>query len=533
MTKENFINFYPTPEKLLEKITADVDWKHVQTVLEPSAGKGNIADFVKKEGRAAYNSEIDIDCIELNSELRATLSGKKYRVVADDFLKFNTFKKYDLILMNPPFDAGAEHLMKALELQKYGGRIICILNAETIHNPYTNLRKTLLNKLEAYEATITYMEEEFASAERQTRVGIAVVDVTIPDDCSSSFIFESLKKKYVTEMECEEQMTDVATADYIRSAVQQFQIEVEAGLKLIREYKAMTPYILASIEKNDSHMCYNKPIIELKVAGEELSENKYVQMVRAKYWNALFMDERFIKGMPHKMYDEYRERIRELSNYDFSYYNIKEIQIQICQSLVSGIEDSIMRLFDELSHEHSWYPECSKNIHYYNGWASNKAWYVNKKVILPVRCWSDIWKKMRYDYEVESKILDIEKAFDYLAGRPGVDSHTAGILSNAERNGISKNIETRYFTLTFYKKGTMHIVFKDLELLKKLNIYGGKEKNMLPPRYGKVPYEEMTPEEQTVVNEFDGGKDEYNKIFENRDSYIFEVNGESVLQIAG
>ena len=56
---------------------------------------------------------------------------------------------------------------------------------------------------------------------------------------------------------------------------------------------------------------------------------------------------------------------------------------------------------------------------------------------------------------------------------------------------------------------------------------------MLPPRYGKVPYENMTPEEQAVVNEFDGGKDEYNKVYENRDSYLFEVNGETVLQLAG
>lgn len=533
MTKENFVNFYPTPERLLEKVTHSVDWEKIQTVLEPSAGKGDIVDFAVKKAERTYNRNFDVDCIEINADLRAALSGKEYKVIADDFLKFRTFKKYDLILMNPPFDAGAEHLMKALEIQKNGGRVICILNAETIRNPYTNLRKALLNKLEKYDAAITYMEEEFVSAERRTKVEIAVVDVTIPDDCSSSFIFESLKRKYIKDTQCDEQITDVATADYIRSAVQQFQIECEAGIKLIREYKAMSPYILARIEKEDSDKYYNKPLLELKVGGEDLSENRYVKLVREKYWEALFMDERFTKGMPHKMYQEYRNRIHELSNYDFSYYNIKEIQIQICQSLVSGIEDSIMRLFDELSYTHSWMPESSKNIHYYNGWATNKAWYVNKKVILPVSCWSDIWKEFRYGYEVTSKIMDIEKAFDYLAGIPGRTSCTPNILSHAERNSLSKNIETRYFTLTFYKKGTMHIVFKDIELLKRLNIYGGRGKNMLPPRYGKVPYDHMTPEEQEVVNEFDGGKDEYTKVYENRDSYLFEVDGDTVLQIAG
>ena len=36
--------FYPTPRELLEKITEGIDWKRLQSVLEPSAGKGDIVD---------------------------------------------------------------------------------------------------------------------------------------------------------------------------------------------------------------------------------------------------------------------------------------------------------------------------------------------------------------------------------------------------------------------------------------------------------------------------------------------------------
>ena len=42
-------DYYPTPESLLEKITAGIDWIIVTSVLEPSAGKGNIAEFVFQE----------------------------------------------------------------------------------------------------------------------------------------------------------------------------------------------------------------------------------------------------------------------------------------------------------------------------------------------------------------------------------------------------------------------------------------------------------------------------------------------------
>ena len=76
--------------------------------------------------------------------------------------------------------------------------------------------------------------------------------------------------------------------------------------------------------------------------------------------------------------------------------------------------------------------------------------------------------------------------------------------------------------MTFYKKGTVHITFKDMDLLKKLNIFGGKGKNMLPPRYGKVKYDDMTDEEKAVVNEFDGGEEEYMKIFNQKDKYIIQ-----------
>ena len=34
--------FYPTPRELLDKITMDIDWRMIRSVLEPSAGKGDI-----------------------------------------------------------------------------------------------------------------------------------------------------------------------------------------------------------------------------------------------------------------------------------------------------------------------------------------------------------------------------------------------------------------------------------------------------------------------------------------------------------
>ena len=46
--KFNAEEFYPTPERLLDKITSGIDWKMLGSVLEPSAGKGDIVGYIKE-----------------------------------------------------------------------------------------------------------------------------------------------------------------------------------------------------------------------------------------------------------------------------------------------------------------------------------------------------------------------------------------------------------------------------------------------------------------------------------------------------
>ena len=48
--------------------------------------------------------------------------------------------------------------------------------------------------------------------------------------------------------------------------------------------------------------------------------------------------------------------------------------------LVKSVEQTILDLFEDLSYKHSYNEEFSKNIHYYNGWKSNDAYKINKKV---------------------------------------------------------------------------------------------------------------------------------------------------------
>ena len=113
--------FYPTPKWLIKKMLDEINIEKVQYILEPSAGKGDIIDEIKEKYEHCYSyryskPEVDIDAIEIDKNLRLLLKGKEYKVVFDDFLNFNTYKKYDLIVMNPPFSNGDRHLLKAIEM---------------------------------------------------------------------------------------------------------------------------------------------------------------------------------------------------------------------------------------------------------------------------------------------------------------------------------------------------------------------------------------------------------------------------------
>lgn len=193
-------DFYPTPEQVIEKMLEGVKFDTVQSVLEPSAGKGDLAEGIKKIfERKTYSRwggrDLDMDCIELQPELQMILKGKGYRVVHNDFLTYSTYKRYDLIISNPPFSQGAKHLLKMLDMQENGGGVICLLNAETLKNPYTAERKVLVKRLQDLQADIEYIEDAFKGAERKTDVEIALVKVFIPQKENSSFIFEETLRK--------------------------------------------------------------------------------------------------------------------------------------------------------------------------------------------------------------------------------------------------------------------------------------------------------------------------------------------------
>lgn len=522
-------DFYPTPPELAEKMIDGVDGiEECYSVLEPSAGKGDLVESLMKKGerlRYCRDKAFDIDSIELDENLRYMLVGKKIRVIHDDFLTYHGNKRYDLILMNPPFSNGCQHLMKALEMQKHGGKICCLLNAETIRNPYTNDRKALVDLLNKYRAKCKFVENAFKDAERETDVSVVIVWVDIERGFDTSKLLQGLEQAEKEQESETGEVRDLCLGGYVERMISRFNLETKLVKEFIREYYAIRPYIMRKAEE----CVYDSPVIELKIAGSEHNGlNDAIQKLRLKYWEKLFQNQELMSKFTSDLQAKYTSMINEMQDYDFTAFNIQTLFTRMNAELITGVEEQIFKVFKRFSEQHSWYPECKNNIHYFNGWRTNTAHKVGMKVIVPAygvfSSWS--WDRDKFQIrEAYSSLADVEKVLNYLNGRATAEVDMMKQLENARSTGITKNINLKYFKATFYKKGTVHITFhKEFEyLIDALNLYVCRHNNWLPPSYGKKTYEQMDEEEKTVIDEFQG-KEKYAQVLANPEIYLYENN---------
>lgn len=575
--------FYPTPAELAEKMVAGLDFDLIQSVLEPSGGKGNL---IKALAEAVYpkrysrHGAVDVDVCEIDPYLRQickynfsgekisklqdekrpladiywqnrtetqnkklksleieidTLESVNVHIVHDDFLTYRTFKHYDLILMNPPFKNGDTHLLRAIEMQKRGGSIICLLNAETLLNPYTSTREVLKKKLDELGADIEFISDAFKSAERRADVDVAIIKIHIEPTIEDSIIWQRMKKAVEAESTPDPELQALVTGDYIEQAIQLYNCEVAATLELVQQYIALEPYMMSSVNPKDTFG--REPILILTMDKNRYPDafnvNKYMRTVRLKYWRALFTNEKFIGKLTSKLREQYQDNISRMADYEFSAFNIKQVVVEMNASMMSGVEAAIMELFDKLTIEHSWYPECADNRHYFNGWATNKAHKIGKKCIIPTYGMfsSYSWDKQTFNVsEAYSVISDIEKAFNYLDGNRTAEYSLDSALNFANSAGKTRNIQCKYFAVDLFKKGTTHIKFypESMPLVERLNIYASQHKGWLPPNYGRTSYGKMNAKEKAVVDSFHGdgsdgsGEEAYSEVIANASYYLAE-----------
>lgn len=115
--------YYPTPNEIIVSIQdylGDQTTNESISVLEPSAGSGNLANI--------FNPTV-VDCVEVSTLFCEVLKAKGFvEITNKDFLKFNSNKNYDFIVMNPPYANKRleNHLQHALTMLGDNGELILV-----------------------------------------------------------------------------------------------------------------------------------------------------------------------------------------------------------------------------------------------------------------------------------------------------------------------------------------------------------------------------------------------------------------------
>lgn len=509
--------FYPTPPEVIRHMAEPyAERLGTATILEPSAGSGAILDYITREGietdsvtsrgnRYGYTAKANpkkVYAIEKNPDLQTILSKKGYRVIASDFLAFRPEHRFNLALMNPPFSNGETHLLHAWDILQ-GGDIACLLNAETVNNPFSASRKRLTAIIERH-GSVEFIGQAFRTADNPTDVEVALVRLhKESEDDPFRIDFDPSPGGGTPDFgELASSRDDVAVSNGLDAYIRCWEKTKLSAVEFIRSFARFRFYAKAFLPQGERGENVMEHILtklkDLRYEKESMAEiyNDFLDTTKASAWSAIIEQMGLSKYMTtglQKTLDEFRtaqgameitkENIGKLFNFVIG--NIDLIR----RNCVVEVYDLFTRFF-------------KGNTSYDEGWKTNKRFKCNRKVILP-----DVadagFKPQLYGYRqyfgtnYRHRLSDIDKAMCWLTGRDydAMDNHSYDITSRYRsydpdkatietviqciRVGDQDWHESAFFRIKAFKKGTVHLEFKDEDLWNKFNIAVNEGKNQI------------------------------------------------------
>lgn len=167
--KQQF-QFFETPTEVVNVLISLADLKETDTVLEPSAGQGKIAD-------AVHPLCFNVDLCEIMPENQEILKRKGYKLIGEDFTKFDSTRLYNKIIANPPFSKNQDidHVKKMYEHLLPKGKLVSVMGTSWMNG---GIKKQVEFRkwLQDVGAAITDMG---AGQFKESGTGVATVIVTI------------------------------------------------------------------------------------------------------------------------------------------------------------------------------------------------------------------------------------------------------------------------------------------------------------------------------------------------------------------
>ena len=455
--------FFPTPAHIAHKMLEKVS-RGARYFLEPSAGKGDLAQAIKSRFRNAK-----VDCIEQSPELVAILTDKQFPVVGFDWLEYAGVSYYDACIMNPPFSNGDDHLLRAWDFM-HEGEIVCLLNAETIRNPHTAARKRLASILEQ-NGNVEFLGDCFSRAERKTGVDVAMVYLKKAAEDDTIDLWASEKEERDVN-------DDIGGGNMLAIVDQLGNMEHyynEANQHMLKAFEHLRK--AAVFMGHNGAQLDLKDVLPLALQNRNHARAEFLQLHRQASWKAVFEKMDFRKWLDKKQTDQFVRDIERNGNIPFTKENIKGTLQNVFQQRSRLFEQSVANVFDELTRYYK------GNANHTEGWKSNDSYKVNEKLVFPYGCSFDAKFGGSFSlYRAYGGAIDVYRDLDrVLCVMDGTDFTKCWSVDDAMHKAFRSwretgetNCESDHFSIRFFKKGTVHLTFKDRKLWQEFNLTAAK-----------------------------------------------------------
>lgn len=509
---------FPTPRaigrKMVAKIKGDVNGD-VKYWLEPSAGKGDLAAVIRepvtfeefeeemhpdepgkrRRHRPHYwtdhHGRGHIDVIEIQPDLVHVLRAKNYDVVGHDWLEYNGTSYYDAIVMNPPFSRGAAHLLKAWDFL-HNGEIVCLLNEETLLSPHTEERRRLLAIIESNFGEIDWLGPCFDDAERKTDVRVAMVYLkkVATDDSADMWASEVTQEKADGVNLSEATPNMPALRDKLGNMEHWYNMANThwmEGIAHLRKARLYMNQNKVSDYANGNRDADFKTIAGMAIDNVFTSRAEFLRRHRRLAWTSVFQQMEFHKWLDSKQQERFMRDIERDSSVPFTADNIKSTLENVFLQRKKLFDESVARVFDELTSHHAGNTNTASE-----GWKTNDSYKVNERLVFPRGCHYDPTFGGRFDiqthytsaatlYDDIDRILCVldakpyeqlmkKNAYGWIGGTVGKALHDHfERIGRVQGQPFDGTFESQYFTGRFFKKGTVHLKWKRLDLLEAFN----------------------------------------------------------------
>lgn len=152
--------FYETPLQIAREMVELADIKKTDYALEPSAGRGMIAQLMAEKTHHLFCLEPNRENFEILKAKIPTLSARLYQMRFESFFKQSKKNQFDVAILNPPFSQERDitHIKMAYDMLKPNGRLVALAaeNSLFYYRPSTLSFLSFLEKVPHSIKTLPY-----------------------------------------------------------------------------------------------------------------------------------------------------------------------------------------------------------------------------------------------------------------------------------------------------------------------------------------------------------------------------------------